>query len=568
MSNTNPGVPSEDRFAPHNLPDQGAELLDAHNEPGAGTKSSDAAELAGTESTAQALPVPAPPEAAQTERMHLLNLQRSQDSQAETQRLEVASGHTQPLPVSPEPNQPLTQKLTFGDTPTTVEPSSQSQSTYAPNSTPDATPQAHLGLQPPSTSAFGGAGAAYGAPNVPASQSLPSNPFAPASSNPAVNYPPPLSDGYTTATHLGAPLTTGDSESATSPRRGRLGAGMIAALMALSLAGGALGGAIIANRTAQPGAVINHVQPGNVDNQVRPDGSVASTAAQVLPSVVFIEVGTKDGGSSGSGFVISQDGYILTNQHVVDGATPGRLSVTFSDGEELMAEVVGSTIEYDLAVIKVDRNDLPTLTLGDSDAVVVGDPVIAIGAPLGLEGTVTTGIVSALNRPVSAGDSQATAYINSGGPLVNASGEVIGINSAIAQTPTQISGNTTGNIGLGFAISSNQAARTAQQIIETGSATYPIIGVLLDPAYTGEGVSVVKNSIQGQEPVTPGGPAAKAGIRSGDIILAIDGRPVAQSDELIVAIRAKAPGDEVVLTLRDGTSERDVTIVLGEATSK
>ena len=201
----------------------------------------------------------------------------------------------------------------------------------------------------------------------------------------------------------------------------------------------------------------------------------------------------------------------------------------------------------------------------------MGDQTIAVGSPLGLESTVTTGIVSALHRPVTAGGGEsAPAFIdaiqtdaainpgNSGGPLLNASGEVIGVNSAIAALPGATQGSGAGSVGLGFAIPSNQAQRTAEQIIETGQATYPVIGVQLDERYTGEGVMVVDDS-QG---VVPGGPADAAGIEPGDIITAIDGRPITQSDELVVAIRAMAVGDEVVFTVQQDGQERDVAITL------
>ena len=310
----------------------------------------------------------------------------------------------------------------------------------------------------------------------------------------------------------------------------------------------------------------------------RPDGSIADIAATVAPSVVSLYVSGPDGQSTGSGFIIREDGYILTNNHVIAGAVgAGTIRVTFVDGTEETATLIGRTADYDLAVVRVDREGLVPLVLGDSDAVAVGDPVIAIGAPLGLDGTVTSGIISALNRPVSAGDATDQAFINalqtdaainpgnSGGPLVDGSGQVIGINSAIAQPPGTFT--SAGNIGLGFAIGSNQARRTAQEIIDTGSASYPIIGVLLDSAYDGEGVQVVQDSQGDQPPVTPGGPAEAAGLAPGDVILSVDGRPVTQSDELIVAIRAKAPGDTVVLRVRSGDDERDVSIVLDKATS-
>ena len=190
--------------------------------------------------------------------------------------------------------------------------------------------------------------------------------------------------------------------------------------------------------------------------------------------------------------------------------------------------------------------------------------------------TVTAGIVSALNRPVTAGNVTETAFINaiqtdaainpgnSGGPLVNTAGEVIGINSAIAQTPGALQ---TGSIGVGFAIPSNQARRTAEELIETGRATYPVIGVLLDQRYTGEGVQVSTEPQEGQAPVTPDGPADRAGIVPGDVILAIDGRPVTAADELIVAIRARAPGDAISLMVRSEGQVREIRVVLDEITS-
>ncbi|HMO11260.1 MAG TPA: trypsin-like peptidase domain-containing protein, partial [Actinotalea sp.] len=312
----------------------------------------------------------------------------------------------------------------------------------------------------------------------------------------------------------------------------------------------------------------------------RPDGGelagVAQIAAEVLPSVVLVEVRGPTGEGTGSGFVLREDGYILTNSHVANadvGANPA-ITVVFADGSHADAQLVGSTTDYDLAVLKVDLEGLTALRLGDSDQVVVGDPVVAIGAPLGLQGTVTTGIVSALNRPVTPGGGQRQAFINaiqtdaainpgnSGGPLVNASGEVIGINTAIAQPPGSALAGVGGSIGLGFAIPSNQARFTAEQLIETGRATYPIIGVLIDSRYSGEGVQVTTEPTDGQDAVLVGGPADRAGIMPGDIILSIDGRPVTSPDELIVAIRAKQPGDSVTLRVRSGAQERDVRVVL------
>ena len=309
----------------------------------------------------------------------------------------------------------------------------------------------------------------------------------------------------------------------------------------------------------------------------RAPDSVAGIAAAVLPSVVYIEVSSGATRSSGSGFVIRDDGYLLTNNHVVaPAANSGTVTVVFADGSQERAEIVGRTVDYDLAVLRVDRRGLTPLVLGDSSALAVGDPVVAVGAPLGLEGTVTAGIISALNRPVTAGLPSDASFINaiqtdaainpgnSGGPLVDRAGEVIGINSAIAQTSGSAAA---GNIGLGFAIPSSQARRTAEELIATGQATYPVIGVLLDGSYSGPGVQVSRGSQNGQAAVTPGGPAEQAGLRAGDVILRVDDVPVTEPDELIVAIRARAPGDVVTLTvLRDG-SESSVEVTLGEAVS-
>lgn len=354
--------------------------------------------------------------------------------------------------------------------------------------------------------------------------------------------------------------------------------GLIALCVVLALVAGVIGGVagalVLAPETHQtvtlPPPTPEGEKGGSTSNSSK--GDVASVADAVLPSVVSIEAGT----SGGSGFVVRSDGYLLTNHHVIASAD-GAVTVTFSDGRKEEAEVIGSTSSYDVAVLKVNRDDLIPLELADSERVEVGEQVVAIGAPLGLEGTVTTGIVSALNRPVAAGDHIDTAFINaiqtdtainpgnSGGPLVNMSGQVVGIASAIAQVP-----GSSGSIGLGFAIPANQVRRTADQLIDTGKATYPIVGVLLDNFYGGEGVQVLDDDSAETGAVSAGGPADAAGIKPGDVILAIDGRPVTHPNELIVAIRSKAPGDEVVLKIRpkDGSGEKELALVLDETESE
>jgi putative serine protease PepD len=311
----------------------------------------------------------------------------------------------------------------------------------------------------------------------------------------------------------------------------------------------------------------------------RPAGSVAEIASRVLPSVVQVEIKGADGEGTGSGFVIDDKGHILTNNHVVSATANPTITVVLDDGTHKPATVVGKDVSYDLAVLEADVGSRAALPLGDSDQVVVGDLVIAIGAPLGLQGTVTTGIVSAKNRPVSAGDGIGdTSYLNaiqtdaainpgnSGGPLVDARGQVIGVNSAIARSPGAAGSDSSGNIGLGFAIPSNQAKRTADALIAKGVAEHPVIGVQLDERYTGEGVKVSDQALRGQA-VTPGGPADKAGIKPGDIVIAIDGRPVTSPVELVVAVRAKAVGETVRLTVRRGGKTLTLAVTLAAAPS-
>lgn len=305
----------------------------------------------------------------------------------------------------------------------------------------------------------------------------------------------------------------------------------------------------------------------DVDTSTRPDGSIADIASKVTPAVVFIAVEGDLEAASGSGFIIDSNGYIITNSHVIaSAANGGSIEVTLTTGETYKATLIGRNIDYDLAVLKINVSNLPTLQIGDSDGIVVGDSVIAIGAPLGLQGTVTSGIVSSLRRPVSVGDAeqsfidaiQTDAAINpgnSGGPLVNASGQVVGVNSAIATTG--FSSGEAGSIGVGFAIPINQAKRIVEEIIATGQSTIPILGVMVDMGPSTEGARI--------ESVDASGPARSAGFKKNDIVVKFADRIIRDGTELVVAIRSQRPGDKVEVTLKSG---KVLSVTLGSRVVK
>jgi len=301
---------------------------------------------------------------------------------------------------------------------------------------------------------------------------------------------------------------------------------------------------------------------------------VKSLAAAVTPSVVSIEVTTRTGGGSGSGSIYSSsssNSYIITNNHVVaDAATSGTIEVELLNGEVYPATIIGRDVAYDIAVIQIKVGNLPAIKLGDSAKVSVGEPVIAIGSPLGLASTVTSGIISALNRPVVTGSAGLESYVNaiqtdaainpgnSGGALVDITGKLIGVNSAIA---TLSSGYASGSIGLGFSIPINEAKRVIDEIIATGKSTRPLLGVFFDQTYTGIGAKILR--------LSAGEGAEKAGIPAGSIIKSIEGFKITNDVSAIVRIRAAVPGSTitVIVDLPNNEGLKTFKVTLGSAPS-
>jgi putative serine protease PepD len=345
-----------------------------------------------------------------------------------------------------------------------------------------------------------------------------------------------------------------------------------ASAAALAITGAAVGTAIgltaesYSAQTPRMTDVVALPQQTAVARDAQP-GTIADIAERALPAVVSLSIRQAVGGAGGSGFIIRDDGYILTNNHVISSALQDPtavVEVALADGRRFDGAVIGRNVSYDLAVVKIDAQDLPVLPWGEDSDLKVGDGVLAIGAPLGLSGTVTSGIISALERPVTVGGGEQTSFIsaiqtdaainpgNSGGPLLDDRGRVVGINSAIVTLAQGVSG---GSIGLGFAIPVDVARRIAGELLKTGSSLTPIIGVSLDPAFPGPGARVLE--------VTPGGPAADAGLQPGDVVIALDGRRVSNAENLIVSIRANAPGDVVVLTVVSDGRQQEIPVTLG-----
>ncbi len=303
-------------------------------------------------------------------------------------------------------------------------------------------------------------------------------------------------------------------------------------------------------------------------------GSVATIAAEVSPKVVSIAVTAATGSGTGSGAIIrssATESFIVTNNHVISSAaTSGTIRVELNDGERYPATIVGRDVAYDLAVLRIAKGNLPKLEFGNSNTLIIGEPVIAFGSPLGLSGTVTSGIVSAVNRPVTTGSIGSESYIdaiqtdaainpgNSGGPLVDSEGLMVGVNSAIATLGTSTS---SGSIGLGFSIPINQAKRIINELITTGKSTRPLLGIFFDVTYTGDGAKILRFN-------DPDSAAQKSGIPVGSIITRIDKFKINDLLDAIVRIRSYAPGEEVNVTVQqpDGNTGT-YKVILGSAPS-
>ena len=352
-------------------------------------------------------------------------------------------------------------------------------------------------------------------------------------------------------------------------KRTPLSAVVVISLLVGGLAGGAVGfvAADLANGVSSNPTQTIQSPTINTNVPITPANETVSQIVQnVKSSVVSIKAEGNSGTGTGSGFIYRQDGYIITNNHVVAPAlNGGKLTVFLENKTEFEARLIGRNPSYDLAVLKIEATGLSPVKIGDSNAINVGDLTVAFGSPLGLSGTVTSGIVSAVNRPVTAGGQDDQSFIsaiqtdaainpgNSGGPLVNGRAEVIGVNSAIA---TLGFGGQSGSIGLGFAIPMNQAERIITEIINTGKSTTPIAGISIDSTYQGTGARIAE--------VVADGPASKTDLKTGDVVTKINGEIVGDSTELIVAIRRNNPGDTIVLTVKNSSgNEREVSVVLG-----
>jgi putative serine protease PepD len=375
---------------------------------------------------------------------------------------------------------------------------------------------------------------------------------------------------------LDAPVLPPESRPRNGLRSRRLAATVVAASLVLGGAAG-VGGAAIWTSThddVQSSPVLT--QTGGSTAQTAATGSIEKVAQSVLPSVVMINVAGPNGEGSGSGIILSRDGKILTNNHVVALAgSSGELNVSFNDGSHATAKILGTDPLTDTAVIQAEGvKNLTPATLGHSSSLQVGQGVVAIGSPFGLDATVTSGIVSALNRPVNVGQvsrGNSTVYPaiqtdaainpgNSGGPLVNLSGEVVGIDAAIQSATNGATGGEPGSIGLGFAIPIDEVLPIVQQMIKGETPTHARLGIGVENAASGVGAQITDGAKISE--VNNGSAAADAGLRTGDVITKIDDHLITSSDGLVAIIRSYRPGEKVTVTYERGGDTHTVRVTL------
>jgi putative serine protease PepD len=401
-------------------------------------------------------------------------------------------------------------------------------------------------------------------------------PSPPATWSPYGHAAPPEDGRSTLGQDVNAPVLPPERRPRDGLRGKRLAVTVVTASLLLGGAAGVGGAAAWTSTHDQVQSSPVLAQTGPATAQTAATGSIEKVAQGVLPSVVMIDVSGPGGVGSGSGIILSQDGKILTNNHVVAlGANGGRMSVSFNDGSHAPAKVLGTDPLTDTAVIQAQGvNGLTPATLGHSSSLQVGQGVVAIGSPFGLDATVTSGIVSALNRPVNVGQvSQGNATVypaiqtdaainpgNSGGPLVNLSGEVVGIDAAIQTATDQSAGGEPGSIGLGFAIPIDEVLPIVQQMIKGETPTHARLGIGVENAASGAGAQITDGAKISQ--VNPGSAAATPGLRSGDVITKIDDHLITSSDSLVAMVRSYRPGDTVTVTYERSGDTHTVQVTL------
>ncbi|MEW2494645.1 trypsin-like peptidase domain-containing protein [Streptomyces nodosus] len=455
----------------------------------------------------------------------------------------------------------------------------------AGGTSPEGSPAPGAGDPPPAGSDPYGPGAAQqqGAPTTQLPPVPPAHPGAPPAAGAAWPPPPPVTPTYAGAGGAGGAWGASYQEPSPKPKKGR--GGLVAAVIVAALVAGGVGGGLGYQLARNDDSGSTTVSAATSGGDIKRDSaSIAGVAARSLPSTVTIEAESSNGqGGTGTGFVFDTQGHIVTNNHVVaDAVDGGKLTATFPNGKKYDAEIVGHAQGYDVAVIKLKNapSDLKPLALGDSDKVAVGDTTIAIGAPFGLSNTVTTGIISAKNRPVASSDgnsSSSASYMsalqtdasinpgNSGGPLLDARGAVIGINSAIQSTGSGGMGTSgqPGSIGLGFAIPINQAKYVAQQLIKTGKPVYAKIGATVSLDDSTGGAKITEQGAAGSSAIESGGPADQAGLKPGDVITKLDDRVIDSGPTLIGEIWTHQPGDKVTVIYERGGKSHTVQLTLG-----